>query len=74
MRKFILNLRKIHRSFTIPMVILIILKVSLMNSTYEATVTIFTSIGMMFMVISGLIIYIDTIKTKSSKRKKQTVL
>lgn len=71
LRKLIVNIRKIHRSFTIPMVILIILKVSLANNAYESIVTTFTAAGMIFMVLTGLIIYIDTIKTKMSKRKNK---
>ncbi|WP_458413370.1 hypothetical protein ACNQFZ_00280 [Schinkia sp. CFF1] len=71
MRKFIVNVRKIHRSFTIPMVILIILKVSLENSAYDSIITPFAAVGMIFMVISGLFIYIDTIKMKMSKKKSK---
>lgn len=67
MEKFVLNLRKIHRAFTIPMVILIILKTISTNSAYESTVTMFTSISMMFMVITGLFMYIN------SKKKKQII-
>lgn len=67
MKKLVINIRKIHRILTIPIVILMILKFASINSNYELIVTRIVSIGMMFMAISGLFMYFYTMKMKKKK-------
>ncbi len=70
MKKLILNIRKIHRILTIPIVILMILKFTLNSSDYGIIVTKVVSIGMMFMAVSGLFMYLYTMKMKKKKALK----
>ena len=68
MKKIILNVRKIHRFLTVPIVILMILKFALNNSDYGLIVTKVVSMGMIFMAVSGLFMYFYTNKMKKKKQ------
>jgi len=68
MKKLILNLRKIHRILTIPIVVLMVLKFILNNSDYGLIVTKIVSVGMVFMALSGLLMYVYTNKMKKKNR------
>ena len=68
MKKLMLNLRKIHRMLTIPIVVLMVLKFILNNSDYGLIVTKIVSMGMIFMAVSGLFIFIYTNKMKKKNK------
>ncbi len=68
MKKLVLNLRKIHRILTVPIVVLMILKFVLNNSDYGLIVTRIVSMGMIFMAVTGLLMYVYTYKMKKKNR------
>ena len=74
MKRLVLNLRNIHRSLTIPMVILMILKRSVSNSNYNLLITKVVTVVMLFMVISGLVMYLYTLKMKHDQKKMKQAI
>lgn len=68
MKNLILNLRKTHRILTIPIVVLMVLKFILSNSDYGVIATKIVSIGMIFMAVSGLFMFVYTSRMKKKNR------
>lgn len=68
MKKLVFNLRKIHRILTVPIVVLMILKFALNDSDYGLIVTKIVSMGMIFMAVTGLFMYIYTYKMKKKNQ------
>lgn len=67
-KKLVFNLRKIHRILTVPIVVLMILKFALNDSDYGLIVTKIVSMGMIFMAVTGLFMYIYTYKMKKKNQ------
>lgn len=67
MRKLQRPLRKLHRLATIPMAILFPFNIATKNYDFHNIIELITAVSMIFMILTGVAIYILSMKKKKIK-------